>query len=408
MAEAFPPVCGDSLQEPSVEICTTLPTGLETIACEEIRQIFESRLSTKSFTTQQGKVFFKLPLSEIYKLRTIRSVENIYAIVAQLPAYCSTKEATFSKFLTLPSELNWSSSLESWKVLNQNQNKIIVPLSNEIKENLEKYESDILKFRLSCHRAGAKGQHPFGSPDIERIFGGACQDHFGWTVNLKEFDVEIFVWIAENQSVMVGITLTKESLAKRNIVKFGSTTLRPNICYCLARTISIMPGEIVIDPMCGSGSIPVETAAAWPYAFYIGADSFKQAPYNTAENAHYVNAIRAQSGASGVLPLDPLVWDATCLPLRTSSVDVILTDLPYGKRMGSKQENWKLYPALLSEFGRVCRPSSSRAALLTQDSKCIARVLRDNQLWKKSHIFWINHGGLRAAIYVLIRTAFKV
>ena len=408
MAEALPLVSGNSLQEPNVEICVTIPTGLETIACEEIRQIFESHLSTKSLTTQQGKVFFKLPLSEILKLKNIRSVENIYAIVAQLPAYCSTKEETFSKFLTLPSELNWSTSLESWKAISQNQNKIITPLSDEIKDNLEKYESNVLKFRLTCHRAGAKARHPFGSPDIERLFGGACQDHFGWPVSLKEFDLEIFVWISENQSVMVGISLTKESLAKRNIVKFGVTTLRPNICYCLARTISIMPGEIVIDPMCGSGSIPIEAAAAWPYAFYLGADSFKQAPYNTLENVQHVNSIRAQSIAAGALPLDALIWDATCLPLLTSSVDVILTDLPYGKRLGSKHENWKLYPALLSEFGRVCRPSSSRAALLTQDSKCITSVLRDNQLWKKSHIFWINHGGLRSAIYVLIRTAFKI
>ena len=404
MAEAFPPFSGD-LKEPGVEVCATIPTGLETIACDEIREKFESHLSTKSFTTQQGKVFFKLPLCEISKIKSIRSVENIYAIVAHLPTYCCSKEETFSKFQTLPSELNWSISLESWKILSQNNHKIITPLSNEIRDNIGKYESDIIKFRLSCNRAGAKSQHSFSSPDIERVFGGACQDHFGWTVDLREFDLEIFVWVAENQSVMVGISLTKESLAKRNIVKFGVTTLRPSICYCLARTISIMPGEIVMDPMCGSGSIPIEAAAAWPYAFYLGADSFKQAPYNTAENARYVNMIRAKSAVVGVLPLDPVVWDATCLPLKTSSIDVILTDLPYGKRLGSKHANWKLYPALLNEFGRVCRPSSSRAALLTQDSKCITSVLRGNQFWKKSHVFWIIHGGLRSAIYVLTRTA---
>ncbi|KAI6650512.1 THUMP domain-containing protein 3 isoform X3 [Oopsacas minuta] len=405
MAEAFPTVSGDHhLQEASVEICATVPTGLEVIASEEIQQIFAPILSIKSFKIQQGKVFFNLPFTQVNKLKTIRSVENLYAIVAHLPAYCSTKEDTFAKFLTLPSELNWSSSLECWKTLYQAENKIITPLSNEMRDNLGKHDSEILKFRMSCHRAGSKSQHPFGSPDIERLFGGACQDYFGWNVNLKHFDVEIFVWIFENQNVMVGITLTKDSLAIRNIVKFGPTTLRPCICYCLSRTVSIKLGEVVIDPMCGSGSIPIEAAIAWPNAFYLGADSFLQAPFNTAENIHYVNTNRAK----GVIPVDSLVWDATCLPLRTSSVDVILTDLPYGRRMGTKHHNWKLYPDLLSEFGRVCKPSTSRAALLTQDSKCIVNVLKSNPFWKKSHVFWLNHGGLRSAIYVLIRTAFML
>ena len=406
MAEAFTTNHPEQSQESYVEICATVPTGLEVITCQEITELFTPILSMKNFKTQQGKVFFKLPLSQIHKIRSIRSIENLYAIVTHLPVYCSSKEETFAKFQTLPYELDWSPSLESWKIFNQAHDKIITPLSKEIRDNLEEHGSNILKFRSSCHRAGAKSQHSFGSPDIERLFGGVCQDYFGWNVSLKHFDVEIFIWVYENQDVMVGITLTNESLSVRNIVKFGPTTLRPCICYCLSRTVSIQPGELVIDPMCGSGSIPIESAIAWPKAFYLGADSFPLAPVNTAENIRNINSNRAKS--HGVIPLDPLLWDATYLPLKTSSVDVILTDLPYGKRMGTKYENRTLYPALLSEFGRVCRPSSSRAAILTQDSKCMVNTLRSNPFWKKSHVFWINHGGLRSAIYVLTRTAYLI
>lgn len=42
--------------------------------------------------------------------------------------------------------------------------------------------------------------------------------------------------------------------------------------------------------------------------------------------------------------------------------------------MGSKKRNWNLYPACLREISRICRPGTGRAALLTQDKKCFAKV----------------------------------
>lgn len=43
-------------------------------------------------------------------------------------------------------------------------------------------------------------------------------------------------------------------------------------------------------------------------------------------------------------------------------------------RIGSKKKNWDLYPACLMEMGRICRPGTGRAVLLTQDRKCFAKV----------------------------------
>ena len=36
--------------------------------------------------------------------------------------------------------------------------------------------------------------------------------------------------------------------------------------------------------------------------------------------------------------------------------------------------NWELYPQALEELGRVCRPGTARAILLTHDSKVLSRV----------------------------------
>lgn len=42
---------------------------------------------------------------------------------------------------------------------------------------------------------------------------------------------------------------------------FGPTTLRATICYNLLRLAHPKPGDIIIDPMCGSGSIPIEVTS---------------------------------------------------------------------------------------------------------------------------------------------------
>lgn len=67
-----------------------------------------------------------------------------------------------------------------------------------------------------------------------------------------------FFFLFTTAQVYYGLTLTKESLFKRTIRHFGPTTLRATICSSLLRLADVKPGEVVVDPMCGGGSIPLE------------------------------------------------------------------------------------------------------------------------------------------------------
>lgn len=60
--------------------------------------------------------------------------------------------------------------------------------------------------------------------------------------------------------------------------------------------------------------------------------------------------------------------DITNLSFRTSSIDVFVTDMPFGKRVGTKADNRVLYPKALKELARVCKPNTGRACLLTNVS----------------------------------------
>ncbi|MBN3294014.1 THUM3 protein, partial [Polypterus senegalus] len=265
-------------------------------------------------------------------------------------------------------------------------------------------KSELLKFRVTCSRAGEK--HNFTSNEAARDFGGAVQDFFLWKPDMTKFDIEVLLNI-HNEEVVVGISLTEESLHRRNITHFGPTTLRSTLAYGMLRLCDPLPSDVIIDPMCGSGAIPLEGSIEWPHSFFISGDNNTLATNRTVNNINYIHKKRQNKGSSHWgLRIDTLQWDICRLPIRTGSVDTIVTDMPFGKRMGSRKKNWDLYPSCLKEMGRICRPETGKAVLLTQDKKCFAKaVSRMGHLWRRSHTVWVNVGGLHAAVYLLKRTA---
>lgn len=268
-------------------------------------------------------------------------------------------------------------------------------------------EAKVLKFRVTCNRAGDK--HSFKSNEAARDFGGAVQDFFQWKADMTNFDVEVLLNIHNNE-IVVGIALTEESLHRRNITHFGPTTLRSTLAYGMLRLCDPQPADIIIDPMCGTGAIPIEGAAEWPNCYHIAGDNNPQAVKRTANNiSSLLRQIQSKESTSVGKPIDSIQWDICSLPLRTGSVDIIVTDMPFGKRIGSKKKNWDLYPACLLEMGRICRPRTGKAVLLTQDRKCFAKALsKMGYLWRKSHTIWVNVGGLHAAVYLLKRSGEKI
>ncbi|KAF7250111.1 THUMP domain-containing protein 3 [Varanus komodoensis] len=268
-------------------------------------------------------------------------------------------------------------------------------------------EAQKLKFRVTCNRAGDK--HSFKSNEAARDFGGAVQDFFQWKADMTNFDVEVLLNIHNNE-VVVGIALTEESLHRRNITHFGPTTLRSTLAYGMLRLCDPQPADIIIDPMCGTGAIPIEGATEWPNCYHIAGDNNPQAVKRTANNiASVMKQIQSRDSTSPGKPIDSIQWDSCCIPLRTGSVDVVVTDMPFGKRIGSKKKNWDLYPSCLLEMGRICRPKTGRAVLLTQDRKCFAKALsKMGHLWRKSQTIWVNVGGLHAAVYLLKRSGEKI
>eukprot|EP00117_Sycon_ciliatum_P038475 scpid20302/ scgid5409/ THUMP domain-containing protein 3 len=259
-------------------------------------------------------------------------------------------------------------------------------------------------FRATCNRIGMK--HTFSSMDIARAFGGSCNDRHHWTVKMVDSDIDVVVNIME-RNIEVCIALTTESLHYRNMSFFGPTTLRSTICNGLLRLANIQPGEVVCDPMCGSGSIPIEGAVAFPKGVYLGGDNHEVGCGYSANNITALSEKRMLAD-KGALPIDTYLWDVGQLPLRTGSVDAFVSDLPFGKRIGSAANNKVLYPRLLLEMARVCRCTTGRAVLMSLDKRTLLRSVSASPFWKTRYSRTLNVGGLPACAYYLTRNSKEV
>jgi 23S rRNA G2445 N2-methylase RlmL len=61
------------------------------------------------------------------------------------------------------------------------------------------------------------------------------------------------------------------------------------------------------------------------------------------------------------------VWDARTLPLDDASVTRIITNLPFGKQIGTREQNEQLYTAVMRQCSRVLRPDGLLVALTSED-----------------------------------------
>ena len=132
-----------------------------------------------------------------------------------------------------------------------------------------------------------------------------------------------------------------------------------------------------------------------------GFDSIVRYYYERAEEW------RCNKGIAGVSSL--LSWDATLLPIRGNSIDVIISDLPFGVRCMSSKKLKSFLPLLLAECARCLRAKTGKLTLLCGSYQTVFEGL--NQVNTEYPLFEnpqslipINIGGLSAWIVQVKRS----
>ncbi|EFP08444.1 hypothetical protein CRE_18297 [Caenorhabditis remanei] len=385
----------------TVELCAAVVTGFEKVAAKEIAE----KLPVISCEWNRGNARFSLDLKKVPDTLKLRSVDNLYVVFYENSIEGLTKMNREEALKTIQKQIsfcNWKLAIDAYqlardKEINGGSERIVEQMRQFIEQKVNcQVTGQSPKFRVTCRRCGEKEIHKFSSMDAASKFGAEINNAFGWKCSVKQFDIEVVLRI-EKDNITVMMALNEESLFKRNICSYGPTTMRSTICYCMLHLADIKPGDIVIDSMCGGGSIPIEGANAWKHAHFLGGDNHEMAMERCKQNWS-ANSCSARSNC------DFFTWDATKLPLRDNSVDALVTDLPFGKKIGSRMDNRLLYPMLLEEWKRVIR-KGGRLVVMSHDKRSLENsLLKDRSSWhiKASHT--VNMGGLLCLCLCLINT----
>lgn len=384
-------------------------------------------------------------------LVSLKSVQCILALVGvhtAIPLDAATALPAIEDAARSAAESCWGRALETWR----NFNPVLRSASGSTPS-----------FRASAVR---DGQHDYTSVDVAQALGRAVAGHLGWRPRMIGAQVEVIAVLLQRELVLA-LSLTEDAkgfrrgrlpVEPRPLLPHADITarLRFSTAFILLQLAQLQPGDILCDPMCGVGTLPLEAVATSPMLAALAGDIDTDLVVQAHANGVALRSAQQVSGTQG-LPTLPLLmhaphhtlapegqngearlgsgrlahapewhyrereyapvgrgsgvlactWDAMRLPLRPGCIDVCLVDLPFG--MAHKVRNGhtlhRLYHEATKQAARILR-CGGRLVMLTPSRAALEHCLgRQVAWWYEKHYFRVNCGGALACVCVWIRTA---
>jgi len=289
---------------------------------------------------RHGRLFFRYERSP-RKLLELRSVDNLFALLARI------RNVTVGR----PGLQQIANAISRVDL------KPAMTLHDRLHGDKEKSTC-----RLICT---VGGDHRFSTSDLYR----AVRDVL--VANGTDLEAEQSAYVLHLQvkggKALFGFQLAQARLRNRDYrIESVPGGLEATAAYCMTLLAEIKPGDVCLDPMCGGATLLIEAALGFRPRRLIGGDISPKA----------LAAARTNDAAAGA-KVDLMQWNAGLLPLTSASVDVILSNLPFDKRVSYAEEDGGA--SVLMELARVVRPGG-RALLLTSGRETMESFLEDDRI----------------------------
>jgi tRNA (guanine6-N2)-methyltransferase len=232
------------------------------------------------------------------------------------------------------------------------------------------------------------GQHEYRRIDLQKALerGIGERGDRRWRRE-PDGDVEFWATLLDDE-LFLTIRLTDDRMRQRDYkVAHFPGSLRPSVAAAMAVLSQPTDDDVVLDPLCGAATILIERAHLGRYRLLLGGDS----------DPRTLEAARENVGPR-YKPIELRQWDATALPLADGAATRIITNLPWGRKLGSHEDNRRLYPKLLAEFRRVLDPQGLMV-LMTSETRLMRELMQEYEIVPTS-ILVVTILGTTAWIYV--------
>ncbi|BDC36161.1 MAG: hypothetical protein EF806_02630 [Candidatus Methanoliparum thermophilum] len=198
--------------------------------------------------------------------------------------------------------------------------------------------------------------------ELERRVGRIFKNK-GFKINLTNPDIEIRIILCKNKAI-IGRKITSyedlEKISYKDLPFFYPGIIKPKYSRVFVNLCALKEGEILLDPMCGTGSMLIEGILMNLKA--IGSDIRKKVVKGAIQNLNFVSNIGRV--------LQPkyhfIVADSRYLPFKDKTIDGVVVDMPYGRSSPIFGKSMKeLYQKSLEELYRVSR---GRCVIVSRDN----------------------------------------
>ncbi len=188
----------------------------------------------------------------------------------------------------------------------------------------------------------------------------------------------------------LGLCLEDKPMDEKKAYVTTPGSLRPSVANTLLKLADVKEGDIVIDPMCGTGVIAIEASKI---GNAIAGDIDKEKIKLAGQNAKSKNA-----------KMQFHIWDARKTGLKDRSADAIVTNLPFEKKANIEGFNETFFDELIGEMIRITK-DNARLVFLTGHSESLIKAAKSHNLEIVS-VREIVNSGLKSTIVVLKNLTF--
>ncbi len=196
---------------------------------------------------------------------------------------------------------------------------------------------------------------------------------------------EIWFSIRREGFAFCGELISKREFTEKNL---NQGELRPEIAYLICTFAAVQPDDVVLEPFCGYGSIPIQLKKhfAWQKLYVSDIDEEK--------------VMRLEQTVQG-LQVDIRRADAFELShIADNSIDKIITDPPWGL-WENIPDIEAFYNKMFVSFLRVLKPEGSMTILSARTKELEAAASAQGLTIKKSLHTLVN--GKKASVYYLYK-----